>query len=104
VFVSGTLASRIWAGRVGLPARHPMDRGTSNRQALRLPCLGLLLGAGLGQGLAKTLASVLVVAVALDVPSFLAATAVLAMATVAAALLPARRVLVVDPAQTLRSE
>ncbi len=73
-------------------------------QALRLVTLGLVLGAGMGYALTRAITSAFQGAVAPDPVSFVAVAVVLAAATVAAAAVPARRALALDPARVLRSE
>ena len=72
-------------------------------QALRLSAIGLLLGAGLAYGTSRALAATLRGAVAFDLGVLALATALLSAAALAAAFIPARRALAVDPARALRA-
>jgi putative ABC transport system permease protein len=74
-------------------------------QALRLSVLGLGVGVVLALGMGRMLSSALAGAVPPADPGLLAAvTGALAMAAAAAAWLPARRAMSVDPAAALRAE
>jgi len=73
-------------------------------QALKLTAAGLLIGGGLGLALGRALSSMLIGAIALDVPTLAMATGLLAATAALAAYVPARRALAVDPARALRSE
>lgn len=73
-------------------------------QALRLTAVGVLLGGGLGFAAARLASAVLQKMVSLNAPTFAGAIGLLATAALAAAYVPARRALAVDPARALRSE
>jgi putative ABC transport system permease protein len=73
-------------------------------QALWLTGLGLLLGGGLGLAGARALSAALMGVVAFDSATFALFTALLALAALLAAYVPARRALSVDPALALRAE
>ena len=69
----------------------------------RLAALGLVIGLGLGVALARLMESALFGIVAVEPWLFMAITAVLALAALAASLLPARLATKVDPANALRA-
>jgi putative ABC transport system permease protein len=73
-------------------------------QALRLAAIGLPLGAGLGWGASRALGSALRGAVVFEPLVLASVAALLATAALAAAFVPARRALAVDPARALRAE
>ncbi len=73
-------------------------------QALRLSAVGLALGAGLGWAASRALGGTLRGAVAFDPAVMLGVTALLGLAALVAAYVPARRALAVDPARALRAE
>jgi hypothetical protein len=72
-------------------------------EGLRLLAIGGILGLALAATVAGLLEGFLYGVGPFDVPTFLGAAAILAIATVAALLLPARRAASVAPAQALRS-
>jgi putative ABC transport system permease protein len=73
-------------------------------QALRLAAIGLPLGAALGWAASRALGSALRGAVAFEPLVLASVAALLATAALAAAFVPARRALAVDPARALRAE
>jgi ABC-type antimicrobial peptide transport system permease subunit len=73
-------------------------------QALALAAIGLPLGATLGWAASRALGSALRGAVAFEPMVLASVAALLATAALAAAFVPARRALAVDPARALRAE
>jgi putative ABC transport system permease protein len=73
-------------------------------QALRLAAVGLGIGVVLALGMGRMLSSALRGAVASDPVLLGAVTVALALASLAAAWVPARRAMAIDPAVALRSE
>jgi putative ABC transport system permease protein len=73
-------------------------------QALRLSAVGLALGAGLGWAASRALGGALRGAVAFDPAVMLGVTALLGLAALVAAYVPARRALAVDPGRALRAD
>lgn len=74
------------------------------RRGLRAAGVGLLLGLALALALGRLTSSLLFEVPATDPATYAAAVAVVALATVASALLPARRAARVDPMAALRQE
>jgi putative ABC transport system permease protein len=90
--------------RMALGATRGSVLGLTLGQALRLAAVGLGVGVVLAIGMGRVLSSTLRGAVASD-PALLAAiTVALALASLAAAWVPARRAMGIDPAAALRSE
>ena len=87
---------------LGATRRHVL--GLTLGQALRLAAIGLAIGVVLAYGMGRMLSSVLRGAVASDPVLLAAVTFALALAALAAAWLPARRAMGVDPAIALRAE
>jgi putative ABC transport system permease protein len=73
-------------------------------QALRLAAVGLGVGVVLAFGMGRMLSSALRGAIASDPALVGVVTLALALASLAAAWVPARRAMAVDPAVALRSE
>jgi putative ABC transport system permease protein len=73
-------------------------------QAAALTGLGLVVGSALGLAAARGLQAALMGAVELDPRTFASVTALLAVAALVAAYVPARRALAVDPSRALRAE
>jgi ABC-type antimicrobial peptide transport system permease subunit len=74
------------------------------RRAALVTALGLVVGGGLGYAGAQTLSSVLQGAVPFQGTTFATLVALLGGAALAAAFVPARRALAIDPARTLRGD
>jgi putative ABC transport system permease protein len=92
------------AVRVALGAVRRHILHLTSREAISPALVGLALGA-LGATLStRLLSSFLVDVQPVDVPTFAAALAVLALAAVVAGVIPARQALTIDPAEALRSE
>jgi putative ABC transport system permease protein len=108
--VYGVLAYRVSLRTVEIGVR--MALGATKRnvlsltlgQALRLAVVGLGVGVVLAFGMARMLSSAMHGAIASDPALVGAVTVALALATLAAAWLPARRAMSIDPAAALRSE
>jgi putative ABC transport system permease protein len=90
--------------RVALGARAGDVLQLTMAQAVRLTAAGLLLGGALGLGAARVLSATLMGTIPYDGTTFAIATGFLAAAALAAAYLPARRALAIDPATALRAE
>ena len=108
--VYGVMAYRVSLRRRELGVRIAL--GASARDILRLTLgqgltlsgLGLVLGLGLALALGRAMASAFQGAVAPEPSSLAGALGLLCLATLVAALLPARRALRLDPARVLREE
>jgi putative ABC transport system permease protein len=74
------------------------------REALRPVGLGILLGAVGALALTRALSAMLFGVSSVDVPTYLVACGLLALAALAATLVPARRALSVDPINAVRAE
>jgi ABC-type antimicrobial peptide transport system permease subunit len=72
------------------------------KQAGALTAIGLAAGLLLAVGLGRVLASSMLGVVSVDAPTFAGASLALAIVSVAAGCLPARRLLRLDPAAILR--
>ncbi|HET7295429.1 MAG TPA: ABC transporter permease [Vicinamibacteria bacterium] len=90
--------------RMALGATRRNVLGLTVGQALRLAAVGLGAGVVLAFGMGRALSSALRGAVAWDPALLAAVTAALALASLAAAWVPARRAMRIDPAVALRSE
>jgi len=108
--VYGVLAYRVSLRTVEIGVRMALGATRANvlsltlGQALRLAAVGLGVGVVLAFGMGRLLSSTLRGAVASD-PALVGAVALaLALASLAAAWVPARRAMAVDPAAALRSE
>ncbi len=73
-------------------------------QAVRLTAAGLVIGGLLGAAGGQALSGLLQGAVTVDAPTVIGFSALLALAALIAAYVPARRSLSVDPANALRAE
>lgn len=74
------------------------------RKGLVLNCIGGIIGLASALSLSRWIASLLFGITPLDLPTYAASGALIAVAVVAASYLPARRAAGVDPMETLRSE
>jgi hypothetical protein len=92
------------AVRVALGAVPRDILGLTSRQAIVPALWGLALGLGSAMLTTRLLSSYLVDVGALDLPTFAAAVAALALFAAVAAVMTARRALVVDPVEALRAE
>jgi predicted permease len=92
------------AVRVALGAVPRDILGLTSRQAIVPALWGLALGLGGAMLTTRLLSSYLVDVGALDLPTFAAAVAALALFAAVAAVMTARRALVVDPVEALRAE
>jgi ABC-type antimicrobial peptide transport system permease subunit len=90
--------------RVALGASPREISGLVVRQGLRLIGTGWVLGLAGSVALAQGIATLLYGVAPLNLPAFLAASAVVAGAALAGGLLPAMRAARVDPAVALRAE
>ncbi|MGE3190427.1 MAG: ABC transporter permease, partial [Vicinamibacterales bacterium] len=90
--------------RSALGATRAQLVGMVVRQGMAVTLAGLLIGVGAAAGLTQLMGSLLFGIEPLDLPSFLAAPAVLAVVALAACLVPARRAALTDPADALRCE
>lgn len=96
---TGELGIRMALGATGRDIRRlVLGEGT------RLALLGILLGAAAAAGLSRLMSRFVFHISALDPVSFIAAPALLGLAVLAAAWLPARRAARVDPVRVLRVE
>ena len=108
--VYGVLAYRVSLRTVEIGVRMALGATRANvlsltlGQALRLAAVGLGVGVVLAFGMGRLLSSTLRGAVASDPALVGAVTLALALASLAAAWVPARRAMAVDPAAALRSE
>jgi putative ABC transport system permease protein len=108
--VYGVLAYRVSLRTVEIGVRMALGATKANvlsltlGQALRLAAVGLGVGVVLAFGMARVLSSALRGAIASDPLLLAAVTVALALASLAAAWVPARRAMGVDPAAALRSE
>ncbi len=108
--VYGVLSYRVSLRTVEIGVRMALGAtkgdvlGLTLGQALRLAGAGLGVGAVLAFGMGRVLSSTLHGAVASDPALLAAVTVALALASLAAAWVPARRAMRIDPAAALRSE
>ena len=90
--------------RVALGARAREIRALFFRRGMLVAGAGLLAGMGGAAGLARLMRSLLFGVEPLDPLTFVTMPVLLATAALAAAYLPARRALAVDPVETMRAE
>ena len=90
--------------RMALGARRPQIIGTALRGGLWMIGIGLVIGTGLAAGGMRVVASLLYGISPTDPVTFLVVPLLLGSIALLAALAPARRVAMLDPAETLRQE
>jgi putative ABC transport system permease protein len=90
--------------RIALGAEPRNVRGLVLRQGTALVLIGILCGLVAAAGVTRTLSKFFVLIGALDIPTFAAVTAALALVALVACYLPARRAMRVDPMVALRHE
>jgi ABC-type antimicrobial peptide transport system permease subunit len=69
-----------------------------------LSSVGIAVGAAVAAGLTRLISSLLFGVTPLDAATFVAASAILVVAALAASYIPARRAAAVDPVETLRGQ
>lgn len=90
--------------RIALGAEPSALKWLFVRKGLVLNCIGGMIGLASARGLSRWIASLLFGVTPLDLPTYAASGALIAVAVMAASYLPARQAAGVDPMVTLRSE
>jgi putative ABC transport system permease protein len=96
--------TRDFGIRMALGASSRQILGTVLKEGLLLTAIGLAIGFGLSLAAGKALGSLLFGVTPTDLPTYLGVFAVLAVVSLVACYLPARRAARIDPMRALRQE